>query len=542
MSLSVRSRSLAAFALLALGSCVPRLVTTPAPEAGLPSVPRLAGPLNIRVIHPSGDPLPKVDSTFVFGSVGNGSATLTINGAPVEVAPNGAFLAYLPLPANGTYELVARAGTDSARTTVAFRMPPPPAPVTPVPPATPRDTLAEGTPVRPQVPATPAVPEATVFPQPLVGTVTRARDTLSTGERVAFARRGLTGTYVWMLPRGAQVTVLGRRSGQYQLRMGAEPTAFVPDSLVTLGGPAPAAPPALGPVSVRPAAEWVDVVVPADSAAFLVEESGNEVRLTLYGRAPGAGTPRVSDRLISGAAWSAPAPDAARLDLTLAQRPWGFQAFYEGAGDLVLRLRRPPAIDRRDPLRGRRIVIDPGHPPVGATGPTGLTEADANLAVGMRLAERLRERGAQVVMTRTGREAPSGSSSQTVDLAYRVNVAMQSGGELFVALHNNAFPEGINPFANYGTEAYYYHGQSQELAQALNAEIAAVTRIPNLGAKMSDFAVIRQTWMPAVLTESLFMMFPQQEAALRDPGFVDRLAQAHVRGIETFLRSRAGGR
>ncbi|MBV9774609.1 MAG: N-acetylmuramoyl-L-alanine amidase, partial [Gemmatimonadetes bacterium] len=391
-------------------------------------------------------------------------------------------------------------------------------------------------------PAAPAAPALTTFPQPLVGTVTRARDTLVTGERVAFGRRGLTGTYVWMLPRGAQVTVTGQRAGQYQLRMGAEPVAFTPDSLVTLGGPAPATPPALGPISVRPAAGWVDVVVPADSAAFLVEESGNGVSLTVYGRAPGAGTPKIAAGMITGAVWSAPAPDAARLDLALAQRPWGFQVFYEGAGDLVLRLRRPPAIDPRDPLRGRRIVIDPGHPPVGAVGPTGLTEADANLAVATRVAERLRERGAQVVMTRTGREAPSGSSSQTVDLAFRVAEALQADGELFVALHNNAFPEGINPFTSYGTEAYYFHGQSQELAQALNAEIAAVTRIPNLGAKMSDFAVIRQTWMPAVLTESLFMMFPQQEAALRDPGFIDRLAQAHVRGIESFLRSRAGGR
>jgi N-acetylmuramoyl-L-alanine amidase len=41
--------------------------------------------------------------------------------------------------------------------------------------------------------------------------------------------------------------------------------------------------------------------------------------------------------------------------------------------------------------------------------------------------------------------------------------------------------------------------------------------------------------MPAVLTESLYLMFPQQEAALRDPAFLDRLAGAHIRGIERFL-------
>jgi len=35
------------------------------------------------------------------------------------------------------------------------------------------------------------------------------------------------------------------------------------------------------------------------------------------------------------------------------------------------------------------------------------------------------------------------------------------------------------------------------------------------------------------------MMFPDQEAALRNPEFLDRLAAAHVRGIEDFLRERA---
>jgi N-acetylmuramoyl-L-alanine amidase len=47
--------------------------------------------------------------------------------------------------------------------------------------------------------------------------------------------------------------------------------------------------------------------------------------------------------------------------------------------------------------------------------------------------------------------------------------------------------------------------------------------------------------MPTALTESLFMPIPEQEAALRNPEFVERLADAHVRGIEAFLRERALG-
>jgi N-acetylmuramoyl-L-alanine amidase len=51
-----------------------------------------------------------------------------------------------------------------------------------------------------------------------------------------------------------------------------------------------------------------------------------------------------------------------------------------------------------------------------------------------------------------------------------------------------------------------------------------------------NLALVRPTWMPSVLTESLFMALPDQEAALRHPGFVRNLAEAHARGIERFLQ------
>jgi hypothetical protein len=71
------------------------------------------GPLDPKVVFPSRNQIIGVrDSNFIFGSVGNGRARLTINGAPVSVAPNGAFLAYLPVPppAAPRYEVVAYLG------------------------------------------------------------------------------------------------------------------------------------------------------------------------------------------------------------------------------------------------------------------------------------------------------------------------------------------------------------------------------------------------------------------------------------------------
>jgi len=97
---------------------------------------------------------------------------------------------------------------------------------------------------------------------------------------------------------------------------------------------------------------------------------------------------------------------------------WGFKAFYEPDGTLVLRVRAAPVIDSLDPLRGIRITVDPGHPPAGAVGPTGLVEADANLAIALRLAALLRLRGAEVILTRT--------DGADVSLVDRVDLAVNS--------------------------------------------------------------------------------------------------------------------
>src|SRR5438105_3017946 len=86
----------------------------PAPAA-LPPVRPANGPLAINIEYPAPHQrITAIDSTFLFGSVGNGSATLTVNGLVVRVAPNGAFLAWVPIPADSApvFRFVARLGGD----------------------------------------------------------------------------------------------------------------------------------------------------------------------------------------------------------------------------------------------------------------------------------------------------------------------------------------------------------------------------------------------------------------------------------------------
>jgi N-acetylmuramoyl-L-alanine amidase len=95
----------------------------------LPPIQPVSGPLSVRVQYPGrGQRIAAVDSNFVFGSVGTGDATLIVNGAPVPVEPNGAFIAWLPVPprdADGTatYLLVARRAGAADSLRHAIRLP-----------------------------------------------------------------------------------------------------------------------------------------------------------------------------------------------------------------------------------------------------------------------------------------------------------------------------------------------------------------------------------------------------------------------------------
>ncbi|HEX8673006.1 MAG TPA: hypothetical protein VF710_14015, partial [Longimicrobium sp.] len=123
-------------AALALAACTPASPGTgPAPEGTrmasadplsgtLPPIPAVRGPLRIDVVYPAEDArLTASDSNFVFGSVGTGEARLTINGAAVEVAPNGAFLAFVPVPRDGVYRVAANAGAEHATAVRRIRPP-----------------------------------------------------------------------------------------------------------------------------------------------------------------------------------------------------------------------------------------------------------------------------------------------------------------------------------------------------------------------------------------------------------------------------------
>jgi N-acetylmuramoyl-L-alanine amidase len=374
----------------------------------------------------------------------------------------------------------------------------------------------------------------------MVGVAVLDDDSLGAGgtDGRVVARTGPGLGYQALLLNGTTVATARRAGGWREIALGPGTRAWVPiGEVFPIRAPAPRD--VVAVVRTRVVDGWSEVVLPlAEPLPFRVEQRLDPLgyKVDVYGLVSNVDwiETSIGDPLIESVHWSQPADGVFRLEVDLAgDRAWGWRSYREGT-HLVVGFRHPPGAlaDRRfrSPLHGLKIVVDPGHSPdPGAIGPTGLAEADANLEISLELAGILDERGAVVVLTRD-------SPTRAVELYERTRIAVKNDGDLFVSIHNNALPDGVNPFRNNGTSVLWYHPQSEPLARAIQAELLGRTGLPDHGVWYQNLAVTRMTEMPAVLVEAAFMMIPGQEARLRDPAYRRAIAEGVAAGIERFVR------
>jgi N-acetylmuramoyl-L-alanine amidase len=511
--------------LAACGGAPPR--TGPAPENApsgsatdkgppappLPPIPHVNGPPAISVVYPhEGATIAVRDSNFILGSVGSGDATLTINGFPVHVEPNGAFLAWLPVPDSATsrYDLVAVEGTDTVRYTHPVKI-----------------ALADTVTT---VVAPPPFPDSGQYEA--IGL-----PALPDTDRMIIARPTPAGTYKWFFFPGTALQITGRSGNFIRVRLDSSLDAWISAADAHLGPSAVVPPPrrVVTAARVTSSTGYVDVVLPlSERPPYAIEENGSDLIVTLYNTKIAIDLIQYDDKdsLVRTVAWDQVTNDRGRVIVHLSRPPFGYLAMWDDTlHRFVLRIRRSPLVDPAAPLRGRVIAVDAGHPPIGATGPTGLWEPVATLAVSLKLDSILTARGAHVIMTRT--------TADPVELYSRPVMARRANAEALVSIHLNALPDGTNPFVGMGSGTYFFQAQSAPLARAVQASMVRHMGLFDRGIFYDNLARARPTWMPAVLCEGAFIIVPQQEAALRTPEFQRAYAQGVADGLEAYFRSLA---
>jgi len=339
------------------------------------------------------------------------------------------------------------------------------------------------------------------------------------------------GTFKWFLLPGTLLEVTGRSGDFERVRFDDALEAWVSSRDIQL---APASTETgkrvAGNANVTSSDGWVDVAIPLlERPPFLVEERGRELLVTLYGTQSATDIIRypTNDSFVRLVEWEQEFSDRLRYTVHLSEPPFGYQVLWAN-GALVLRVRRAPAVSQRSPLRGLTIAVDPGHPPAGATGPTGLYEGDVTLAVGRRLKFLLEQRGARVVLTR--------NTPSAVPLEERSAIALRANAHALVSIHVDAFPAGVNPFQSNGTATFFFHPHAQSLARDIQREVVKRLRLRDRGIYYDNLALVRPTWLPAVLVEGATMTIPAQEAALRTEQTRDAYARGIADGLAEFFR------
>jgi len=188
----------------------------------------------------------------------------------------------------------------------------------------------------------------------------------------------------------------------------------------------------------------------------------------------------------------------------------------------------PPAVEIhffRESLQDQRIVIDAGHGgrDSGAVG-RRLKEKEVNLDVAHRVVARLKEIGAQTLLTR--------ESDLFIDLYERPRMANAIGADIFVSIHCNAMPRRDT---GWGTETYYYTPQSKCLGLIMQSALVAGLARRDNGLRRARFVVVREAEMPAVLVELMYLNHREEESLLERPEVRDAAADAICEGLRQYV-------
>jgi N-acetylmuramoyl-L-alanine amidase len=218
-------------------------------------------------------------------------------------------------------------------------------------------------------------------------------------------------------------------------------------------------------------------------------------------------------------------------------------------------------------LKLGRVVLDPGHggKDVGTHGPSGLYEKDVVLDISKRLGALLEERmGSEVVLTR--------SDDTFIPLEERTQIANDHKADLFLSIHANSSPvKSVT-----GVETYYLNfttsraaldlaarenatsessvfdlkevlekitlkdkiDESREFAARLQTSLYTISKqakpTKDRGVKKAPFVVLIGAQMPSVLAEIGFLTNSSDEALMRKPEHLQKIAEALYKGIAAY--------
>lgn len=194
---------------------------------------------------------------------------------------------------------------------------------------------------------------------------------------------------------------------------------------------------------------------------------------------------------------------------------------------------------QQENVRRNLVVLDPGHggKDPGKVGADEELEKDINLAISLKVREKLEEDGMEVVMTREEDVMLSdgdADNKKLEDLNSRIDIINEQQPAIAVSIHQNSYSDP----AVRGAQVFYFthSDKGKQAAEALQKELLEFDRENTRDIKANDtYYLLKKTEVPTVIVECGFLSCPGEAELLTDEAYQEELAGAIAKGIESWV-------
>lgn len=193
-----------------------------------------------------------------------------------------------------------------------------------------------------------------------------------------------------------------------------------------------------------------------------------------------------------------------------------------------------------DGISSLRIAVDPGHGGIdgGTSGiDTGVSEAELNLAVSKLLADKFKQAGADVMMTRQSADVDYSGDGDTMklkDMNNRAKLVKAQNPHVLVSIHMNTFSDRSVS----GAQVFYQQGSDEGRKLALKIQDQLNSGVDSEKARhveSGDYFMLRETDCPGVIVECGFLSNRDDEKMLQNPDYRKKLVDNIYKGICKYV-------
>lgn len=184
------------------------------------------------------------------------------------------------------------------------------------------------------------------------------------------------------------------------------------------------------------------------------------------------------------------------------------------------------------------IVVDSGHGGAdpGKVGEGDILEKDINLAIALKLKDKLESAQIKVILTRDSDQDLSGEADKNkkvADLTRRCDIINNSGADMVISIHQNSY---VTPKA-VGAQMFYYKKseQGKVIAQGMQQILAEKLGTTRQIKSDVNYYILLHSNLPTVIAECGFLSNAQEAQMLCTDEYQEKVADALYCGIIEYL-------